>query len=130
MKTILIIDPEFAGNSLAGTLSRHGLKSFVVSEAGTALTILRSGMPVDLVIMELLLPDMDGLDLLATLRRERRDLPVLVVTSRGSIESYLQAVNLGVIEYLNKPVVSQELSCIVRSALDKQGPPGMSFDAA
>lgn len=130
MKTVLIIDPDFAGNSLAGTLDRQGLKSFVVSEAKTALTIVRSGMPVDLVIMELMLPDMDGLDLLSTLRRDRPDLPVLVVTSRGSIESYLQAVNLGVIEYLNKPVLSQELSCIVRCALDKGRPPGASFDAA
>ncbi len=130
MKTILIIDPEFACKSLAETLDRSGLRSFVVSEARTALTIIRSGMPVDMIIMELLLPDMDGLDLLSAIRREKPDLPVLIMTSRGSIESYLHAVNLGVIEYLNKPVVSQELSCIVHSTLDRRRPTGISFDSA
>ncbi|MDH4161861.1 MAG: response regulator [Nitrospirota bacterium] len=128
MKTVLIIDPEFSGSSLPSVLDRSGLRSFVVSEANTALTIVRSGMPVDLVIMELQLPDMDGLDLLTMLRRMSPGLPVLVVTSRGSIESYLQAINLGVIEYLNKPVLSKELSCIVRSALD--GPGGVKSISA
>lgn len=129
MKTILIVDPEFSSESLASVLNRSGIRSFVATEAGTALTLVRSGMPVDLVVMELLLPDMDGLDLLMHLKRERPDLPVLIATARGTIESYLHAVNLGVIEYLNKPLVSQDIFGIVQSALER-GNTGCSLDAA
>jgi DNA-binding NtrC family response regulator len=121
MKTILIIDPECSGESLAGILSRHGYSALMVPRAGKALELLRGGASVDLVIMEMLLPDMSGLELLAAIRKLRPGLPVVVVTSGSSIESYLHAINMGVAEYLNKPVMSQELSYIVSSVLDRSG---------
>jgi DNA-binding NtrC family response regulator len=130
MKTILIVDPEISGTSAADALDRHGFATLRASEAQTALTIIRSGMPVDLVITELQLPDMDGLDFLSSLRRGGSGLPVLVVTSRGSIESYLHAINLGVVEYLNKPVLTKDLSHIIRNVLDHQRHPCATLDAA
>ena len=130
MKTILIVDPEFSGASTADVLNRNGFTVLRASEAQTALTIIRSGLPVDLVITELQLPDMDGLDFLSKLKRGGSGLPVLVVTSGGSIESYLHAINLGVVEYLNKPVVSKDLSHIIRNVLDHRHYSSVSLDAA
>lgn len=130
MKTILITDPDLSTAGAADVLDRHGLITLVVSEARTALTIVRSGTPIDLVITEIQLPDMDGLAFLNTLKHCRPELPVLVVTSSGSIESYLYAVNLGVVEYLNKPVLTKELSGLISRVLDHNARPGVSFDAA
>jgi len=130
MKTILIVDPESAGQSLGEAMNRHGFTTYVVSEAKDALAIVRNGLPVDLVIMELLLPDMDGLDFLNTMKLEMPALPILVATARGSIETYLQALGLGAIEYINKPVLSKELARIVSTVLERQGPYHMPPQAA
>jgi DNA-binding NtrC family response regulator len=130
MKTILIVDSECASDNIAEILCRRGFNAVVVPEAQRALNAIRSGAAVDMVIMELHLPDMEGLDLLSALKRDWPGLPVLIVTASGSIESYLHAVNLGVVEYLNKPVLSRELSHIVQNVLTRPGHPGMSVDAA
>jgi len=130
MNTVLIVDPECSSENLAAILARRGFTALVVGQGQKALDVIRSGAAVDMVVMELHLPDMEGLDLLAALRREWPGLPVLIVTAKGSIESYLHAVNLGVVEYLNKPVISRELSHIVQTALDRRGRRGISFDAA
>jgi DNA-binding response OmpR family regulator len=83
-------------------------------------------MQVDLVISETTLPDMDGMDFLSRLRRTSPALPVIVVTARCSLEKYLQAVDLGVVEYLTKPLYLKEVLRIVRIAL---GPPEASHGA-
>lgn len=116
MKNILIIDP-FSGKSFDDLLHRFGFKSTVLSEGRSALEHMQNGAPVDLVITELALSDMDGLDFVADIRRRQPDLPVIVITGQGSIESYLKAASLGIIEYLNKPVMKHELRRIVNIAL-------------
>ncbi len=130
MKTILVVDPDFSGIGAADALDRQGFTTLAASEARTALTIVKSGMPVDLVISEVHLPDMDGIDFLNDLKRTIPGTPVLIVTSRGSIESYLHAVNLGVVEYLNKPVPTKDLSHIVKKVLDRPHDSGTTVDAA
>ncbi len=129
MHTILIVDSECSGEQVASALGRRGFNALVVARADKALGIVRSDAAVDMVIMELQLPDMEGIDLLAELRRCRPGLPVLVVTARGSIESYLHAVSMGVIEYLSKPVTSRDLTHIVQDIFDRRDS-GISFNAA
>jgi len=129
MKTILIVDHEFLSESIKDSLNRTGFAVLTVAKAKSALVIIRSGTPVDVVIMELLLPDMDGIEFLKAVKRDRPDLKVLVVTSNGTVESYLSAASLGVIDYLNKPVLSKELSHIVHTACGSNGHASRSRDA-
>jgi len=117
MKNILIIDP-LHGETHLELLRRFGFAGVRLTEARSALEHIRRGRPVDLVITELELKDMDGIEFVADLRRSLPDLPVIVVTEQGSIESYLKAASLGVVEYLNKPVMKNELRRIVNLALD------------
>jgi two-component system response regulator HydG len=71
----------------------------------------------DLVISDLRLPDGDGLSLLQEIRAAGSDVPVVILTAYGEVDSYLEAMNAGATEYLNKPVKSDELLAVVRNCL-------------
>ncbi len=117
MKNILIVDP-LHGDTHQELLRRFGFPGARKTGARTALEQVRKGRSVDLVITELELEDRDGIEFVADLRKSRPDLPVIIVTEQGSIETYLKAASLGVVEYLNKPVLKNELRRIVNLALD------------
>jgi len=119
MKTILIVDANVIDNRLCEVLDSQGYQSLLARDARTALLILGRGTPVDLVVAETELPDMDGMDFLLHLQRTYRAIPVVIVTVTCSVERYLQAVNLGVVEYLTKPLYMKEFSRIVRLALNQ-----------
>jgi DNA-binding NtrC family response regulator len=119
MKRILIVDPDHATSRLAEILANQGCRTMVALDGRTALSIIRGGMPVDLVVSETALPDMDGIDFLAQLRRSNPRLPVIVVTAHCSVETYLQAASLDVAEYLTKPLFVKEFCRIVRITLNQ-----------
>lgn len=119
MKSILIVDPDHASGKLAEVLVNQGCRAMVAQDARTALMIVRSGITVDLVVSETELPDMNGIEFLAQLRRSYPKLPVIVVTGQCSIETYLQAASLGVAEYLAKPLFIREFCRVVRITLSQ-----------
>ncbi len=71
----------------------------------------------DIVVSDLRLPDGDGLSILQELRKSGADTPVVILTAYGEVDSYLAAMNAGAIEYLNKPVKTEELVAIIRKCL-------------
>jgi DNA-binding NtrC family response regulator len=117
MKTVLIVDAEYSAQHTMTLLTRQGFHAVMVRSGRDALGRLEKGERFDLMISEAHLPDMSGVEFLTAVKRRRTGMPVIVVTNRFSIDSYLRAVSLGVIEYLNKPVVTGEFSRIVRLAL-------------
>ena len=114
---ILIVDddPHFLrvlGRILSG-------ENFQVTSAGgacDALELIKSTQ-FDLIISDLRMPDCDGLNFLEALRRDGKNVPVIILTAYGEVDTYLAAMNAGAIEYLNKPIHSEELLRIVRSCL-------------
>ena len=117
MKTILVVDAESSSSGMEAILLRRGYRGLVAPGAREALSIIRVEPSIDLVVTEMQLPDMEGLDFLAAVRRIAPGLPIIVVTRSASIESYLHAINLGVYEYLNKPVRPMDLVRIAGTAL-------------
>jgi len=114
---ILIVDddPHFL-RVLARILSGE---NFLVSSAGgacDALELIKSAQ-FDLVISDLRMPECDGLNFLEALRRKGNNVPVIILTAYGEVDTYLAAMNAGATEYLNKPIHSEELLRIVRSCL-------------
>jgi DNA-binding response OmpR family regulator len=81
--------------------------------------------PYDLVILDLGLPDMDGLDLLRKLRGAKSRVPVLVLTARASLQSRVEGLNLGADDYLVKPFALEELEARA-GALIRRGVGGAS----
>jgi two-component system, response regulator, stage 0 sporulation protein F len=114
---ILIVDddPHFL-RVLARILSGE---NFLVTSAGgacDALELLKSAQ-FDLVISDLRMPECDGLNFLESLRQSGNTVPVIILTAYGEVDTYLAAMNAGAVEYLNKPIQSDELLKIVRSCL-------------
>ena len=71
----------------------------------------------DLVLLDVRMPQLDGLDLLAELRRQRPDVDVVIITGYSSIDSAVKAVKLGAFDYLPKPFTPEELRARVDAAL-------------
>ena len=116
---ILIIDddPHFL-RVLQRILSTEKFVVTATSNPCEAAELLRSGN-FDLIICDLRMPDCDGLNLLQAIRGSGNEIPVIILTAYGEVDTYLDAMNAGATEYLNKPIKSDELIHVVRACLRK-----------
>jgi DNA-binding NtrC family response regulator len=114
---ILIIDddPHFL-RILQRILSGEKFLVTATSNPCEALQLLRSGN-FSLIICDLRMPECDGLNLLQAIRGGGNQIPVIILTAYGEVDSYLDAMNAGATEYLNKPIKSEELVLVVRKCL-------------
>jgi DNA-binding NtrC family response regulator len=114
---ILIIDddPHFL-RILQRILTGEKFLVTATSNPCEALGLLRSGN-FNLIICDLRMPDCDGLNLLQSIRSAGSEIPVIILTAYGDVDTYLEAMNAGATEYLNKPIKSDELILAVRSCL-------------
>jgi two-component system response regulator (stage 0 sporulation protein F) len=118
MKTLLLVDDDREMLQMISELLSHmGFQVITRPDAKAALSLLREGARVDLIITDYLMPDIDGLEFLILLKRLLPEVPVIMLTGHGEVESYLKSVSLGVFEYVNKPVKMKELRRIVHAAL-------------
>jgi DNA-binding NtrC family response regulator len=114
---ILIIDddPHFL-RVLQRILSGEKFAVMATANSCEAIDFLRSST-FELVICDLRMPDCDGLNILQTIRSEGSEIPVIILTAYGEVDTYLEAMNAGATEYLNKPIKSDELVQVVRNCL-------------
>jgi len=103
---------------MGAMLHQMGHVGVIASTGRDLRSILQKPIPIDLLITDLDIADADGLDLVADARRLKNELPVIVVSGCPSVEKYLKAVNLGVFEYLPKPVSFDELQRLVQAVLN------------
>src|SRR5207247_24654 len=91
---------------------------FEVDKAGSAEEALKMVERADLVLTDLRLPGMDGLELLAAIRRQNMRSPVIVMTAFGSIEVAVEAMKSGAADFLLKPFSLDHLMAVVHKALE------------
>lgn len=114
MKKVLIVDDEEnARIGLGKLLSHEGYLVDAVGNGQEALDFLE-GNPVHLVITDINMPQMNGLTFLRVLNRDYPAIKVIMITAYGGVESYLEAMNLGAMEYINKPIKLDELKLIIK----------------
>ena len=116
VKTVLVVDDEPQIVQLVRDYLEHG--GFAVLTAGdgpTALRIARTQRP-DLVVLDLGLPGLDGLDVTRSLRRDGA-VPIIMLTARGDESDKLVGLELGADDYLTKPFSPKELVARVRAVL-------------
>jgi len=119
LKRILVVDDEENTRlALTRLLSREGYEVNTAANGLEALSCLRNN-PAELIITDLNMPEMNGLVFLRELNREYPASNVIMITAFGEVESYLEALNLGAFEYLNKPLRLEEL----RKVMGKMFPP-------
>jgi two-component system KDP operon response regulator KdpE len=116
---ILVVDDEPPIRKLLRTgLGAHGYEVLDAPNGKTALELLANAP--DLVILDLGLPDIDGLALLQRIRERHASLPVVVLSSRGDEAGKVAALDLGADDYVTKPFGMEELLARVRTALRHQ----------
>ena len=113
MKTILVVDDEpKIVQLLRDYLERAGFRVLTASNGKTALALAHSEKP-DLIILDLGLPEMDGLDVTRTLRKDS-NVPILMLTARSDETDKLIGLELGADDYITKPFSPRELVARVR----------------
>lgn len=116
MKILLVEDDVDFGNGLRIALASHDFEVVWVRRRADALRVLDS-VPCDLMLLDLGLPDGDGLDLLRHVRRECTALPVLILTARDAVEDRVRGLDGGGDDYLVKPFALAELLSRVRALM-------------
>jgi DNA-binding NtrC family response regulator len=91
---------------------------FEVLQAGSAEEALRHADRADLILTDLRLPGMDGLELLASLHRQNSSTPVVVMTAFGTIETAVEAMKAGAVDFLPKPFSLDHLMTVVNKSLE------------
>jgi DNA-binding NtrC family response regulator len=118
---VLIVDDDPASRRLLEVRLRP--LECDVATAGNgeqALTAIRKDVP-DLVLLDLQMPKMGGIEVLRALRKEEINLPVIVITAHGSIETAVEAMREGAYDFITKPVDANHFDIVVRKALEREG---------
>lgn len=123
MKLLVVEDEARIAAFLEKGLTAHG---YAVEWAATGTEALRLGMARDiaLVILDLKLPDLDGLDVLAALRERGAAMPVLILSARAALDDRIRGLDLGADDYLAKPFAFTELLARIRARLRPWPAPG------
>ncbi|MBK9518028.1 MAG: sigma-54-dependent Fis family transcriptional regulator [Anaeromyxobacter sp.] len=117
---VLVVDDE---SNIRLTLARAlSLEGHAVESASGGREALEkiAALPVDLVLMDVKMPDLDGLSVLRQARETRPDLPVIIMSGHGTFDTVRQAFKLGAQDYLEKPVEKDKLVLAVRNALTRR----------
>lgn len=128
-RILVVEDNETLAEGLQASLELDGHQVGVAHEAGSGLIAARELDP-DLIVLDLMLPDGSGLQLLKTLRDEGFDMPVLILSARGQEADKVQGYRLGADAYSVKPIGVLELQAQVEALLRRAGRIGAAAGAA
>lgn len=115
--TLLLVDDEDSIlKSLGNSFQREGYRVLTAMNGAEALKLIQE-KPVDLVLLDVWLPGIDGLEVLRLIQESRPKLPVVVMTGHGSIEMAVRATKLGAFDFVEKPFSLDKMLLIVERAL-------------
>jgi DNA-binding NtrC family response regulator len=117
---ILIVDDEAGARTALTELLRDGGYAVESAADGPKAMARLEDFSADLVLTDLRMPGMDGLQLMQKLHERDRELPVVVISAHGEVESAVQALNQGAADYLAKPVHFDVLSVVIERALERR----------
>ena len=120
MRLLLVEDDEMLGNGVQAGLTQAGFAVDWVKD-GEAAGMFLAAEEYALLILDLGLPKCDGMEVLKKLRAEGKDLPVLILTARDTVEDKVQGLDSGADDYLIKPFDLDELGARVRALLRRRG---------
>jgi DNA-binding response OmpR family regulator len=113
--TILVVDDDTDCREIASRLLR--LEGYTVRTAAGGDECLRlvASEPVDLILLDVMMPDMDGFEVCAALREQGRRIPIILLTAKDDTDTRLEGMQHGVCEFLTKPINRAELFARVRA---------------
>ena len=129
VRVLVVDDEENARVGLAKLLGHNGYQAVAVGNGCEALSYL-AGHPVDVVLTDIKMPEMNGMLLLRELHEKYPQSQVIMITAYGGIRAYLDAMDLSFLEALNKPFRIEKLKAVISKVLDQRGKPMNSGSAA
>lgn len=117
MFSILVCEDDFAIKTMISTkLKQENYSVYTVQNGREALNLMEK-QQIDLVISDIMMPEMDGYEFVQTLRETKHTLPILMITAKSQLESLEEAFKLGVDDYMVKPLRLEELVLRVKALL-------------
>ena len=117
MFSILVCEDDFAIKTMISTkLKQENYSVYTVQNGQEALNLMEK-QQIDLVISDIMMPEMDGYEFVQTLRETKHTLPILMITAKSQLESLEEAFKLGVDDYMVKPLRLEELVLRVKALL-------------
>ncbi|NGX94963.1 MAG: response regulator, partial [Candidatus Afipia apatlaquensis] len=126
MRVLLLEDDAMIGEGLSRTLAEEGMSVDWVRAGGEAEAALADGGHA-IVLLDLGLPGVEGLDLLKAARSRGFDTPVLIITAREGLDSRVAGLDLGADDYLVKPFETRELLARMRAVLRRRAGSATSY---
>lgn len=113
---ILLVEDEIAISNFISTILTHNNYSVIKAEKGKDAIKLATSQCPDLILLDLGLPDMDGIEVIKCIR-ELSNIPIIVVSARGFEREKVEALDLGADDYITKPFGTSELLARIRTAV-------------
>lgn len=118
-KSILIVDDEIhVRDGLAEILQQEGFYVETACDGKEAIS-LSVNKKFDLMISDIKMPEIDGLQLLNEIQKVNPQIRVIMVTAFGDVQTYLKSMQLGAHEYINKPIRIQELKRVISTIMEQ-----------
>jgi DNA-binding response OmpR family regulator len=125
VRVLVVEDDEEIAQVLQRALRLEGYEVKVAGDGVQALDDVHAFLP-DLIVLDLGLPRLDGIDVARRLRRDEDDTPILMLTARDALDSRVEGLDVGADDYLVKPFERQELLARLRALLRRRPPRGMA----
>ncbi|HEX8032035.1 MAG TPA: sigma-54 dependent transcriptional regulator, partial [Vicinamibacterales bacterium] len=117
---VLVIDDEEIMRDILGTLlEREGYSVRLASSGQEGLDLAKT-LPFDAVIVDVMMPGIDGLQVLDELKKHDEELPVLMITAYASMESAISAMKKGAFDYITKPFKNDEVLIVLQNAIERR----------
>ena len=120
MRILIVDDEEVLREVLDAVLRREGFDIVMASSGEQALSVLDGDDNIDLVILDVMLPGISGIDTLRAMRIANPYLPVIVITAYSSIDGAIEAMKQGAFHYIPKPFKNEEVILTVNKALEQR----------
>lgn len=121
IKNVLIVDddPDVL-NMLERMLKNLEYNTFIAANGEIAIDVIHENK-IDVVVSDLVMPEMDGMELLKRVKSQKRDIPFVMITGHPTIETAVEAIKKGAYDYLTKPFQVEEVQIKIDRALEKGG---------
>jgi DNA-binding NtrC family response regulator len=120
MRILIVDDEEVLRDVLDAVLRSDGFDVAMASSGEEALSVLDADDAVDLVILDIMLPGISGIDTLRAIRIANPNLPVIIITAYSSIDGAIEAMKHGAFHYIPKPFKNEEVILTVNKALEQR----------
>ena len=117
---VLVIDDEEVMRDILGTLLEREGYSVRLAASGQEGLDLAKSLPFDAVIVDVMMPGIDGLQVLDELKKHDEELPVLMITAYASMESAIAAMKKGAFDYITKPFKNDEVLVVLKNAIERR----------